>query len=403
MENTARQITSIADRYRVRESLGSGGFGTVWLAEDQRLERDVAIKVIPRSRTHPTQLHSEALVVAKLNHPGIVTLYEAFGDGQNFYLVSEVVHGPTLATLFEEDRCDDCELIEIGVALCDALAHAHGRGVIHRDIKPQNVIVARSPDHVGARAKLTDFGVASLWGADRSTGTVVGTPAYMAPEQAAGESVTPASDLYSLGLVLYEGLSGIVPDDDRRMRLPALAKVRRDLPGPLCEAIDLTLAPKPAVRPTTTELRDALVATLPREEPEQEVLADSELGPPGRLSFRGLLVRGLLAVGAGGAGALALASSAQPTALAPPTVAGILGGVVLIFGRLGWFLCTLALAGWLLSGSGWLQREMRIAANTLNDLLGAPFDFALAQIAVVGVTCLWVFFFGLFVFRIGDR
>src|ERR671916_440521 len=212
-------------RYRLGARLGAGGFGTVYAARDERLGRPVAVKVIPADGPSPERAQREARAVARLDHEAIV-------------------------------------------ALVDALAHAHERGVIHRDVKPQNVIV---PDDAGSRrgaAKLTDFGVAHLAGEDAltRTGDVVGTLAYMAPEQAAGQPVDERADLYALGLVLYEALAGRNPvaagspgAPARRIgtRLPPLASARPDLPPDLCAALDRAVAADPVARGGLDDLFDA--------------------------------------------------------------------------------------------------------------------------------------------------
>ena len=205
----------ILDRYRIERRLGAGGFGVVWLARDERLEREVAVKVIPHDPEDPTTTRGEreARVAARLNHPGIVALYELAADDEAVYLVSELVRGRTFAELARGRALADRDVARIGLALCDALEHAHAREVIHRDVKPQNVIVVDQPAAGAGFAKLADFGVAHLAGGDplTRTGDVVGTLAYMAPEQAEGRRVTPAADVYSLALTLYEGWTGANP------------------------------------------------------------------------------------------------------------------------------------------------------------------------------------------------
>src|SRR5207302_7640400 len=129
----------VLERYRLHRRLGTGGFGTVWMARDERLDRDVAVKILPRERIVGGRFEREARAAARLSHPGIVTLYEAAVDDDDAYLVSELVRGSTLGELLEAGRVSDRDVVSIGVALCDALAHAHDHGVIHRDIKPSNM------------------------------------------------------------------------------------------------------------------------------------------------------------------------------------------------------------------------------------------------------------------------
>ncbi len=290
----------VLGRYRLLERLGAGGFGVVWRAHDQLLDREVAVKTIPlpagEDRERATR---EALASARLAHPAIVALYEACAVQDTFYLISELVHGKTLAQLIAADALSDEEVLEIGIALADALLHAHGRGVIHRDIKPHNVLVPAPADpsdrervaFQGAApvAKLTDFGGALLAGEEAltRTGDVLGTLAYMAPEQIDGGEVTEAADLYSLALVLYEALSGVNPvrgptpaATARRIgeRLPELERHRRDLPRELTRALDRGLQADPGLRGTLPELREDLAQGLrhgPRYSPRRRPLAQA--------------------------------------------------------------------------------------------------------------------------------
>jgi serine/threonine protein kinase len=271
----------VLGRYRLRERLGAGGFGVVWSAHDELLHRDVAVKRIPLAPEEDGERASrEALASARLAHPAIVALYEACPADDAFYLISELVDGPTLAQLIDDDELDDEELLEIGVALCSALAHAHERGVIHRDVKPQNVLIPDRPDTgkplaeaFGGVAKLTDFGGARLSGQDvlTRTGDVLGTLAYMAPEQSDGREVSEQADLYSLALVMYEALSGVQPvrgatpaETVRRLGrpVPSLARARRGLSRELTRAIDRALAQSPSARGTLAELRAAFEREL---------------------------------------------------------------------------------------------------------------------------------------------
>ncbi|MBV9417197.1 MAG: serine/threonine protein kinase, partial [Solirubrobacterales bacterium] len=219
---------------------------------------------------------------ARLAHPGIVTLYEAAVDDDGAYLVSEFVHGATLDKLLAAGRLSDRDVAQIGIAMCDALAHAHAHGVIHRDVKPSNVLVPERPTTPAQLARLTDFGVARVVGGDSltRTGDVIGTAAYMAPEQAEGLPAGASADLFALALVLYEALGGTNPVVGavaaRRagMHLPPLRRQRRDLPRELGRAIDLALRPRPGERGTIAELRAALVASVGRLDDEPGLVAD---------------------------------------------------------------------------------------------------------------------------------
>ena len=271
----------VLGRYRLLERLGSGGFGVVWRAHDQLLHREVAVKRIAlEPGIDGARASREALAGARLSHPAIVALFEACAEDDAFYLISELVHGRTLADLMAARELSDRQVLQIGVALADALAHAHGRGVVHRDVKPQNVLVPertdverRSGGALAGVAKLTDFGGARLAGEDvlTRTGDVLGTLAYMAPEQSEGREAGAAADLYSLALVLYEALSGANPvrgatpaETARRIGQPlaSLRSARPDLPRELTRAIDRALSPPPPERGSVSELRDALERAL---------------------------------------------------------------------------------------------------------------------------------------------
>src|SRR5205085_8384197 len=147
-EDSARLSSSgelVLGRYRLHRRLGAGAFGTVWLARDERLERDVAVKLLPRERVMGGRFEREARAAARLSHPAIVTLYEAAVDDDGAYLVSELVRGATLADLLQAGRLSDRDVVSIGITMCDALAHAHEEGVVHRDVKPSNVLVPEHP------------------------------------------------------------------------------------------------------------------------------------------------------------------------------------------------------------------------------------------------------------------
>jgi eukaryotic-like serine/threonine-protein kinase len=275
----------VLGRYRLRRRLGTGGFATVWLARDDRLGREVAVKILARERVIGGRFEREARAAARLAHPGIVTLYEAAVDDEGAYLVSELVHGTTLDRLLAEGRLSDRDVVQIGIALCDALAHAHANGVIHRDVKPSNVLIPERPTSPAGLARLTDFGVARVLGGDSLTvtGDVIGTVAYMAPEQAQGLPAGASADLFSLALVLYEALTGVNPvragaaaRPGRRlgMHLPPLRRQRRDLPRELGQAIDLALRPRPGERGRVAELRGALVTVADRMRDEPGVIGE---------------------------------------------------------------------------------------------------------------------------------
>jgi hypothetical protein len=341
----------VLGRYRLGPRLGSGGFGTVFAARDERLGRPVAVKVIPSAGPAPERGAREALAAARLDHPGIVAVFDAGEEDDARYLVSELVEGRTLDRLTAEGALSDRDVLRIGLTLADALAHARDRGVIHRDVKPQNVIIPHDRADARAAAKLTDFGIAHLAG-DESltlTGDVVGTLAYMAPEQAAGERVDDRADLYALALVLYEALAGSNPvragspaATARRVGtvLPPLQRARRDLPEALCAALDRALAPDPEARGELEELADALEDELTEVSDEGGTLAPLPL-ERARVTVPRLVGRLLGALGTGALAGAACAVTAHPP-LQPLPAAAVVAGVVLAFPRAGWAAAALA-------------------------------------------------------------
>jgi tRNA A-37 threonylcarbamoyl transferase component Bud32 len=331
----------VMERFRVLERIGSGGMGTVYRAFDERLQRSVAVKEVA---AEPQRVLREAQAAARLNHPGIVTLYELGEVDGRALLVSELVPGETLDELLAGGLLADRDVAELGTDLCEALAHAHSRGVYHRDIKPQNVMVRHDHGH-GRRAKLMDFGIARIAGAPTLTavGEVVGTLAYMSPEQAEGEVAGAQSDVYSLALTLYECWAGVNPvagrtpaETARRIgsHLTPLAEHRPDLPAPLTETIDCCLDPEPELRPDVLELRDGLEAQASELDAFEPLLAagDPDTETDTHRPRRGGLMAALAAVAAtlvviavplGSAGlALVLAVLAAPSLLAGATLAG---------------------------------------------------------------------------------
>ncbi len=365
-------------RYRLGERLGAGSFGTVWVARDEHLERDVAVKELPRERIMDARFEREAHAAARLTHPAIVTLYEAAADEQSAYLVSELVRGATLGELLESGRLSDRDIVAIGIALCDALAHAHGHGIVHRDVKPSNVLVPDHPASAAYPAKLTDFGVARVIGGDSltKTGDVVGTAAYMAPEQAVGRPAGAAADLYSLSLVLYEALTGVNPvaggngaQRAARLRayLPPLRRQRRDLPRELGRGIDLALRPRARERGTIEELQGSLEGSVselkdiagvveapwrPRltrapttPEPRSPQLDAAERPEPDRITPPAKWpVRAFACGCAALLGAWLGSRTVAHVVLAPAALALIAGAAVLLLPRIGFLLLSAALA-----------------------------------------------------------
>ncbi len=223
----------IADRYEIIRQLGSGGMARVYLAHDRKLDREVAVKILSeRYSSDPAfveRFRREATSAAALNHPNIVSVFDRGEADGSYFIVMEHLAGPDLKReIREQGRFTPVEAIDIQIQLLNALAAAHKRDVIHRDVKPQNVMFTDD-----GRVKVTDFGIARAGATDLTeAGLIIGTAQYLSPEQAQGREVTAASDCYSAGIVLYEMLTGRVPFDGDRPVTVALMQVNDPAPDP---------------------------------------------------------------------------------------------------------------------------------------------------------------------------
>jgi eukaryotic-like serine/threonine-protein kinase len=211
---------TLSGRYETGERLGSGGMSNVYKATDRILERTVAVKILAEHLSDDerfvARFRREALAVAKLIHPNIVQVYDTGIDDGRHYIVMEYVEGRSGAQILQRHGPIEPQMAaEIGIQGCAGLDYAHRRGIIHRDVKPGNLMIVGGPAGGGAEmtVKLTDFGIARAIEQTRITqvGSVVGTAAYLAPEQVRGEEATPATDVYALGVVLYQFLTGRLP------------------------------------------------------------------------------------------------------------------------------------------------------------------------------------------------
>ena len=266
----------LAGRYDLVRSLGRGGMGQVWEARDTVLDRRVAVKTVHIGASDPTlaaRFRREAVATAALSHPDIVTVHDAGlvpdddGAGSTAFLVMEFLPGRDLAAILRDrGALPQPEALHVGERVADALAAAHAIGVVHRDVKPANVLVD------GARVTVVDFGIAALTRSAETAltapGSTLGTAEYMAPEQASGAPVSPAADVYSLGCLLFALLTGTPPftaehpvavlrghvDD----AAPSLAERLPEAPADLVRLLDTMLAKDPAARPRASEVRDAL-------------------------------------------------------------------------------------------------------------------------------------------------
>jgi serine/threonine protein kinase len=210
---------TLSGRYETSERLGSGGMSNVYKATDRILERTVAVKILAEHLSDDerfvARFRREALAVAKLIHPNIVQVYDTGVDEGRHYIVMEYVEGRSGAQILQRQGSVEAETAaEVGIQACAGLDYAHRRGIIHRDVKPGNLMIVGGPVGGGEMTvKLTDFGIARAIEQTRITqvGSVVGTAAYLAPEQVRGEEATPATDVYALGVVLYQFLTGRLP------------------------------------------------------------------------------------------------------------------------------------------------------------------------------------------------
>jgi serine/threonine protein kinase len=327
----------IADRYILNESLGKGGMGVVWRAHDTLLSRTVAIKQIevPRqlgdaeAQAVQARAMREARSAARLAHPAVVTIYDVLQEENESFIVMEFVDASNLEGVVNQGgplRPDDAA--KIGLDVLDALETAHANGIVHRDVKPSNVMITAA-----GRAKLADFGIASVKDDPKltSTGMILGSPQFMAPEQAQGTSSGPATDLWGLGATLYFAVEGRYPFD-RGEAIPTLAAVVHDDFVPMRRAgwlgpiISSLMDKRPDHRPTAGQLRRLLISERPEGEPASPPVRATAPNfslqrPPRQRAIRPslfpVLVALLLACGAIGA-FLLLRDDASKSSVQPP-------------------------------------------------------------------------------------
>lgn len=269
MAGSKADTNKVAGRYELLEPLGKGGMGTVWRGRDEMLGRQVAIKEVrfpaggsaEELSSQEERVMREARAAARLNHPGVVGVYDVIKDDGQAFIIMELVEAPTVADLVgERGPLEPSEAARITLGVLDALEHAHGHGIVHRDVKPANVMVPEQ----GA-VKLSDFGIVSVEGDRRLTmsGMIIGSPSYMAPEQTKGGEIGPAVDVWGLGATLYFMLTG-QPPFDRGGAIPTLTAVINEEPDltsvsdELRPAIEAALAKDPEERASYEELRSLL-------------------------------------------------------------------------------------------------------------------------------------------------
>jgi predicted Ser/Thr protein kinase len=301
----------IGGRYRLLAKLGHGGMGTVWRAKDETVDREVAVKE-PRVPDHLPEreranaferMRREARAAARLDHPAVVNVHDvAVVEGQP-WIVMELVQGRSLGDALQEGTLSAREAARVGLEVLGALEAAHAAGILHRDVKPDNVMLGRHD-----RVVLTDFGIAQIEGETNltDTGGFVGSPEYIAPERVLGQRPGPASDLWSLGVVLYAATEGVSPF--RRNNTPAtLQSVLNATPappaaaqGPLAEVITGLLQKDPARRPNAARVRALLEAAAnpPAPAPTQFVTVAGAGGPGIRVGRKTLIGLGAAVVAA---------------------------------------------------------------------------------------------------------
>jgi Protein kinase domain len=300
----------VLDRYRPLRPLGSGGSGSVWHARDEHSGLDVALKIVPREGKAALRAERDAEAAARLRHERCLRAYAFGGDEGHVYIAYEYVAGCTFRDALRAGRLRDRDAVEAAAQVLDGLAHAHARGIVHRDVKPSNVLLADEGDGISVR--LLDFGLAQFDEADTLTamGDVPGTLAYISPERLLGGDATPASDVWGVGVMLWEALAAGhpfwgVPIGQMTAAIqagaPPLATHRPDLPDRLVAAVERSLHLNPRKRPSASrlaaELREAVRdrrRSRSRRPPHDRVVAAARELPVERLASAG--VAGIAAI-----------------------------------------------------------------------------------------------------------
>ncbi|MEJ2013548.1 MAG: protein kinase [Anaerolineales bacterium] len=290
MENP--QPTMLGGRYQIIEPLGQGGMATVFHARDLNLQRDVALKILRDSVIDEPGFRDrflqEARAAANLSHPNIVTVFDFGQDANKLYLVMEYIPGTDLKTLLRrQGRLPIRDAVDLMVKICSGVGYAHRAGLVHCDLKPHNILV--NADH---QAKITDFGISRALAAidpDEHSAIVWGSPLYFAPEQAAGGPPSPASDVYSLGVILFEMLTGQLPfqaDDASTLaelhltrNPPSPRSINPDIPPSLEEILLKVLSKEPANRYRTADQFGRILGRFARPEADLPASETPALGP----------------------------------------------------------------------------------------------------------------------------
>jgi len=256
----------VLNRYLPVRPLGTGGSGSVWLAREVETDREVALKIVPREGTAGSRAEREAAAAARLRHPRCLRAHALARDSGHVYIVYEYVSGRTMREAMRAGEITDAAALEAAAQVLEGLAHAHAHGIVHRDVKPANVLIA---DGKGMSVKLFDFGLALMREEQSLTaaGDIPGTLAYISPERLKGEPAGPAADVWAVGVLLWEALAGFHPfwggtliDMAKSIAkgAPTLREQRPDLPRPIVACVDRALSVAPGRRPTAATLAGAL-------------------------------------------------------------------------------------------------------------------------------------------------
>lgn len=280
MEDSKTVVPILGNRYQLLQTIGTGGMAVVYLGRDTMLERPVAIKILredySKNEAFRERFRLEAKAAANLSHPNIVTVHDFGFDSDRLYLVMEYLPGTDLKTILRErNRLPIEEAVNIIVQAAAGIGYAHRAGLIHCDVKPHNILV--TPDQ---RIKVTDFGIARAMASihpDEKSDVVWGSPLYFSPEQAAGEPPSPASDVYSLGVVLYEMLTGRLPFQSsdpvelarmhREVLPPPPRRFNPEIPPTLEQIILKVLSKEPAARYRTADQFARVLSTFSQNNP----------------------------------------------------------------------------------------------------------------------------------------
>jgi hypothetical protein len=386
------------DRYRPLRPLGSGGMGHVWLARDERSGLDVALKIVAREGKTGHRAEREARAAASLRHPRCQRILSLARDPSHVYIAYEYIPGRTLREAMRAGELDDRAAIEVAAQISEALAHAHGRGIVHRDVKPSNVLLAESP---GIDVRLLDFGLAQMAEFDTLTalGDIPGTLAYISPERLLGETATSAADVWAVGVLLWEALAGEHPfwggdlvETSKRIQSgpPPLQAMRPDLPQHVLETVGSALLGNPQRRPSAERLAREL-RNLPKRRSQKRGSKPAAPARPGAVALAERALPGALAGIASGwvASRLAFYPAGWPIALAGTAAAlgfaapriGLLFALAVAFFPLANISLGLGIVYGVLAG-GWAALTWRDARAGLL-LAAGPLLAPLAALALV--------------------